>query len=206
MKLPPRVLTGAMPVQARGSKLARGLLKLAGWELAFDGLPGKQGVIMAYPHTSNWDFVLGLLAKWAFGLNVKFWGKDSLFRVPLFGAWVRWLGGVPVNRSSASGLVADTVARIRAAQAADEEFWLALAPEGTRAYVDGWRSGAYHVAVQAGVPVGLAYFDFGRKRVGLTCFVQLSGDPAQDLALFADYLASCRGKRPELASPVRLKT
>lgn len=193
-------------MKARGSAVARGLFKLAGWELAFDGLPGKQGVIMAYPHTSNWDFVLGVMAKWAFGLNVKFWGKDSLFRVPLFGAWVRWLGGVPVNRSSASGLVADTVERVRAAQAADEEFWLALAPEGTRAYVDGWRSGAYHVAVQAGVPVGLAYFDFGRKRVGLTFFVQLSGDPAQDLALFADYLSSCRGKRPELASPVRLKT
>ncbi|MEJ6000034.1 1-acyl-sn-glycerol-3-phosphate acyltransferase [Paucibacter soli] len=206
MQLPPQVLAGAMPVRPRGSKLARGLLTLAGWELAFDGLPGKQGVIMAYPHTSNWDFVLGLMAKWAFGLNVKFWGKDSLFRVPLFGAWVRWLGGVPVKRSSASGLVADTVARIRAAQAADEEFWLALAPEGTRAYVDGWRSGAYHVAVQAGVPVGLAYFDFGRKRVGLRCFVQLSGDPAQDLALFAEVLSSCRGKRPDQASPVRLKT
>lgn len=200
------MLAGTRPVKARGSVLARGLLHAAGWELAFDGLPCKQGVIMAYPHTSNWDFVLGVMAKWAFGLNVKFWGKDSLFRIPLFGAWVRWLGGVPVNRGSASGLVADTVARIREAQAKNEEFWLALAPEGTRAYADGWRSGAYHVAVQAGVPVGLAYFDFGRKRVGLTYFVQLSGDPQQDLALFADYLSTSRGKRPELASPVRLKT
>ena len=81
-------------MQLHGSSVARALLRLAGWRLRFDGLPGKQGVLIVYPHTSNWDFPLGLLVKWAVGIQITFWGKDSLFRVPVFGAWLRWLGGV----------------------------------------------------------------------------------------------------------------
>ncbi|MFM2069384.1 MAG: hypothetical protein RLZZ584_4293, partial [Pseudomonadota bacterium] len=102
-------------ITPRGSALARGVLVLLGWRLDFAGLPGHQGVIAVYPHTSNWDFPVGLLAKWAMGLDVKFWGKDSLFRVPVFGAWMRWLGGVAFNRSSAHGMVGHTVAEMLAA-------------------------------------------------------------------------------------------
>jgi hypothetical protein len=85
------------PVQLRGSAVARRLLRLAGWRVAFDGLPARQGVVIVYPHTSNWDFIVGVLAKWSIGIPVAFWGKASLFRVPLFGRWLRWLGGVPVG-------------------------------------------------------------------------------------------------------------
>ena len=136
--------------------LARGLLRLAGWRLLYEGLPAKQGVIMVYPHTSNWDFVVGVLAKWACGLQLRFWGKDSLFKLPLFGSWLRWLGGVAIDRSSAKGTVGDTVAQMLAARSADRMFWLALAPEGTRSLTSGWRSGSYQLALQADVPVGLA--------------------------------------------------
>ena len=72
-------------MQLLGSALARGLLRAAGWRVVFDGLPAAQGVAIVYPHTSNWDFVVGILAKWAIGIPVTFWGKDSLFRVPVFG-------------------------------------------------------------------------------------------------------------------------
>ncbi len=201
----PRLFNAPLLVQPQGSALARALFRLAGWRLDFQGLPGRQGVILVYPHTSNWDFIVGLMAKWALGLELRFWVKDSLFRVPLLGAWVGWLGGVAVNRASRQGLVSDTSADIQAAKSRDEMFWLAVAPEGTRSLVTGWRSGAYQVAVQSGVPAGLAYFDFASKIVGLRQFVQLSGDPEADFALMAQYLADKRGKRPELASPVRLK-
>ena len=92
-------------MQLRGSALARAVLRLAGWRVAFDGLPARQGVVIVYPHTSNWDFVIGVLAKWGIGIPVAFWGKDSLFRVPLFGRWLRWLGGMPVDRGAPQGAV-----------------------------------------------------------------------------------------------------
>lgn len=194
-----------MKLHPRGSRLARALLRLAGWRLQFDGLPGPQGVIMVYPHTSNWDFIVGLLAKWAMGLQVRFWGKNTLFMLPLFGAWLRWLGGVAVDRTSSQGLVEATVMQLRQAQHGGVMFWLAVAPEGTRSLVGGWRSGAYQVALQAGVPVGLASLDFATKTVALTRFIELGGDATQDFALIAQQLAGVQGCRPGLASPVRLK-
>lgn len=201
----PRRLDGPLTLPGRGSALARGLLRLAGWRLEFAGLPARQGVIMVYPHTSNWDFVVGLLAKWALGLQLRFWGKDSLFRVPLFGAWLRWLGGVAVDRRSAHGLVGGTAAQMRAARAADRSFWLAVAPEGTRSAGAGWRSGAYHLALQAEVPVGLAWFDYASKTVALKHFVRLGGDAEADFALLAEIYAGKQGRRPAQAAPVRLQ-
>lgn len=185
------------------SRLARGVLAMFGWSVEAPGLPAEQGVILVYPHTSNWDFVVGLLAKWALGLQLRFWGKDSLFKAPLLGHWMRWVGGVAVDRSSSHGLVGDTVQQMKAAAARGERFWLAAAPEGTRSLATGWRTGAYQVAVQAGVPVGLAYFDFERRVVSLNRFVMPTGDVQSDFSAFADYLGHRVGKRPALASPIR---
>ena len=199
----PVALTGRA-VQLRGSALARTLLRLAGWRVEFDGLPSRQGVVIVYPHTSNWDFVVGMLAKWSIGIHGSFWGKASLFRVPLFGRWLRWLGGIPVNRSSAEGAVGELAQRLRQARERDEFLWLALAPEGTRRYSDGLRSGFYHVAVQAGVPLGLAGLDFARREVAVTDFLHLNGDPATDLPAIASRLGHHRGRWPERAAPIRL--
>lgn len=194
------------PVQLRGSALARALLRLFGWTLVWEGLPARQGVLVAYPHTSNWDFVVGVFAKWAIGIPAHFWGKDSLFKVPLFGAWMRWIGGIPVNRGGALGLAAEMTRRFQLARDADAFFWLALAPEGTRSLVPHWRSGFYPVAFDAGVPLGLVLFDYQRKRVGVDRFVVLSGNREADMAQLADYYREqARGARPEKAGPVRLK-
>lgn len=203
MTAAPVVLTGPLRPHRRESRLARGVLGLFGWKVDAPGVPAEQGVILVYPHTSNWDFVIGLLAKWAIGIELRFWGKDSLFKAPLLGHWMRWIGGVGVDRSSPHGIVADTVQQMRAAAARGERFWLAAAPEGTRSLKSGWRTGAYQVAVQAGVPVGLCYFDFREQVVSLTRFVQLTGDAQADFAAFADYLGQRVGKRPELASPIQ---
>jgi 1-acyl-sn-glycerol-3-phosphate acyltransferase len=192
------------PVQIHGSRAARALLRLLGWELLCDGLPGRQGVIAVYPHTSNWDFPVGLLFKWAVGLPATFWGKHTLFRVPLLGRWLRYVGGVPVDRRAPQGLVGEAVAAMHAARDEDRPMWVVVAPEGTRSATPGWRSGFYAVAHGAGVPVGLAVLDFGRKRVGFDSFWRTSGDAEADLATFAQQLAAVRGCRPERAGPVRL--
>jgi 1-acyl-sn-glycerol-3-phosphate acyltransferase len=192
------------PVQFAGSALARWLLRRMGWKVRFEGLPGLQGVLAVYPHTSNWDFVNLLVVKWAIGIPVRFWGKDSLFRVPLFGRWMRYLGGVPVERTSARGLVGDTVAQIQAARERGEYFWLALAPEGTRKRIPGWRSGFYRTAVQAGVPLGLVKVNYPQREVTLLDFLRLSGDEAADFARIAGCLEGAVGCRPGNASPIRL--
>ncbi len=192
------------PVQLQGSAWARRLLEAAGWQIRFRGLPARQGVAIVYPHTSNWDLPVGLLAKWALGFSPSFWGKDSLFKVPLLGAWMRWVGGVPVDRNSPRGLVEQMVERVKSAKQQDGFFWLVIAPEGTRGYHDYWRSGFYRVAHQAAVPLALVYFDYAEKVIGFDRFIRLSGDADADMAVIADHLAHRRGKRPELAGPVRL--
>jgi len=192
------------PVQLRGSRIADALLHLRGWRVHFDGLPSMQGVLIVYPHTSNWDFVLGLLAKWSIGIDVTFWAKDSLFRVPGFAAWMRWLGGIPIDRKSSKGIVGQMVNGLSLARDARRFSWLALAPEGTRGRANGFRSGFYHVATQADVPLGLVSFDYGSKQVRVGPFMQLSGDANADMAAIAEALGRPRGARPELAAPIRL--
>jgi 1-acyl-sn-glycerol-3-phosphate acyltransferase len=191
-------------VQLKGNRLATAVLRVLGWRVAFDGLPARQGVIIVYPHTSNWDFPLGLLAKWAMGFPASFWGKDSLFKAPLFGRWMRWVGGVPVDRGNPRGVVGAMVERFKQAKANDEFFWLALAPEGTRSRGEHWRSGFYQVALGAEVPLGLAYFDFADKVVGVDSFIQLTGEEAADMAVIAARLGHRQGRKPHLATPVRL--
>jgi 1-acyl-sn-glycerol-3-phosphate acyltransferase len=193
------------PVQLQGYSAARAALKLAGWQLSFNGLPAKQGVVIVYPHTSNWDLVVGMFAKWGMGLPATFFGKDTLFNVPVLGAWLRWVGGMPVDRASPHGVVGQMVQRLQQAKQRDEFFWLVIAPEGTRSYGSHWRSGFYQVALKAAVPLGLAYIDFGRKQVGIDSFVALSGDEAADMTAIAQHLGHRTGKRPDQAAPICLR-
>ena len=194
----------ARPVRLSGSAVARLVLRAAGWRLRVDGLPARQGVIVVYPHTSNWDFVWAVLAKWAVGLPVTFWGKAALFRIPLFGRWLRWLGGIPVLRDAPSGVVGQMAQRLREARERDDFMWLALSPEGTRRLTPGWRSGFHQVALQAGVPVVLAYLDYARREVGFDSAWRLGGHAPADLARFAQRLRGRTGRRPAHAAPVRL--
>lgn len=187
----------------RGSRLARALLALAGWRVIEDGFPARQGVAIVYPHTSNWDFVVGVLAKWSIGIPVRFWGKDTLFDVPLFGRWLRWLGGMPIERHSPRGAVGAMVHTMREAVARDDLLWLALSPEGTRRRTEGWRSGFYQVALGAGVPLALVVLDYGQRQVRVHDFLLLSGDSTADYARIAQGFAGVRGHQPGKASPVQ---
>ena len=193
-----------LPVQLRGSRLARWLLGLLGWTVRFDGLPALQGVIVVYPHTSNWDFIVAILAKWAVGLQLKFWGKDSLFQVPVLGRWMRWVGGVPVQRNAPQGVVTQVLDSVAQARAAQRLFWLGLSPEGTRQWTPGWRSGFYQVALRGQLPLGVVRLDYRKRVVDATAFLTLSGDAQADLARIAAVLAGAKGKNPALASPIQL--
>lgn len=202
--MPSRDFPHPYPVQFAGSAVARWLLRRMGWRVKFEGLPAMQGVLAVYPHTSNWDFVVLIVMKWAVGIPVRFWGKNSLFRIPLFGRWLRSLGGVPVERTSPQGMVGATVAQLQQARDRGEYFWLAVAPEGTRKRIPGWRSGFYRTAVQAGVPLGLVRVDYRLREVTVVDFIRLSGDVAADFQRIAAAFEGVTGCKPANAAPIRL--
>ncbi len=190
--------------QFEGSALARSLLRLMGWQVHFDGFPRLQGVAVVYPHTSNWDAPMMFLAKWACGVQVMFWGKHSLFRLPLLGRWLRWIGGVPVQRTMAGGVVGQAAALFQKHKAENTYFWLGLAPEGSRKYNPGWRSGFYQTALQAQVPVCLIKLDYGQRQISVRDFMYVCGDSAKDMARIAQVYSGVRGLVPANAAPVQL--
>ncbi len=181
-------------------RAARLVLRLLGWTLDVSSPPQPRGVVIVYPHTSNWDFVIGYLAKVAAGLQLQFIGKDSLFRWPL-GALFRRMGGIPVRRGARAGFI-DQLAREFAAR---ERIWIAIAPEGTRSFTDHWKSGFYHLALEARVPVALATIDWGRRRVELRRTIELTGNPELDLERIRDFYRDVRGLRPERAGEIRFR-
>lgn len=199
----PQPLAATVPLQ--GGALARAVLRLFGWRVVCPGMPASQGVMIAWPHTSNWDFPVAMLARVAVGLPLAWWAKESLFRWPLFGTWIRWLGARPLTRNRGpQGYVGLMVDELKAAKAEDRFLWMGLSPEGTRRHTEGWRSGFYRIALQADVPVALALLDFGRREVRLEHAWRLSGDPEADLAAMAAVCEGTRGCKHENAAPVRL--
>ena len=182
------------------SRLAHLGLRALGWRLRYAGLTavaGPRGVLIVYPHTTNWDFIIGILAKWIVNEPIRFVGKESLFR-GLWGWWFRWIGGRPVNRRVASGAVLELKRVIES----EPQFWLALSPEGTRQRLEHWRTGFYHLAVVAHLPLAMAYLDFPNKEIGVVGFLQLSGKPSIDLPQIQAAFAGHHGKHPAGESPI----
>lgn len=179
---------------------ARRLLGWLGWRVDVVAPAVPKCVIIVYPHTSNWDFVVGYLAKLAAGLPVHWIGKDTLFRGP-FDRLFRRMGGFPVNRREPTGLIRELAREFERRP----WIWLAIAPEGTRSRLDHWKSGFYRLALAARVPVGLAFLDYPTRTVGLRSYVELTGDEAADLARIREEYAGKAGKRPALASEIRFR-
>ncbi len=184
----------------RERRWARRLLALLGWRVDVVLPPGPKCVVAVYPHTSNWDFFVGYLAKLACGLPLHFVGKHTIFRWP-FGPILRRMGGIPVDRRHPGGLLPQLVR----AMLARPWMWLAIAPEGTRSYVDHWKSGFYRLAVEARVPIGLAFIDWRARVVGLTTYLEPTGDEAADLARIRAAYAGKAGKRPQLAGAIQFR-
>jgi 1-acyl-sn-glycerol-3-phosphate acyltransferase len=149
-------------------------------------------VIAVAPHTSNWDFVVGAGAMFALDLRLTFIGKHTLFRWPQ-GALMRWMGGIPVDRSSPHGVVSDAVA---AFERVDQRV-LAIAPEGTRKRVERFRSGFLNIARGARVPVLLATLDWERRCVRLGPLFDPSQDLDADLRRVETFFATVKGRKPK---------
>ncbi len=183
-------------VPRRGNRITaavgRFALGIFGWRLegGFPDLP--KFVVIGAPHTSNWDFYFAMAGMFALGLRASWLGKASLFRGPA--AWyMRWLGGIPVRRDRHEGVVEDTVEAFRAR----EQLVVGLSPEGTRKKVKRWRTGFYHIAAGAKVPVVLVALDYANRVIRLGPAVTPTGNLRADMALIRGHYAKVQGKHPD---------
>ena len=166
-----------------------------GWSIERQIPVERKFVIIAVPHTSNWDFphFLGLADE--LGLELSFMGKLSLFRWP-FANVMRELGGIPVDRKSSNNAVDQMVVEF----AKRDTFMLTIAPEGTRGKVREWRTGFYHIAMAAGVPIVCGLMDYAKKHGGLGPAIYPTGDYEADMKKIAEVYKSCTPKYPERSS------
>jgi len=164
--------------------------KVTGWRPDLD-----KYIMIVGPHTSGWDFLLGVATRGILKLDIKFLGKKELFKFP-FGAYFRWLGGHPVDRSKSTSLVDFVVETFDKS----EKFLLAIAPEGTRSYVPKWKTGFYYMALKAKVPIVMVGFDYGRKELNLQPPFYPTGSLEKDLEIMQAYYRGIKGKHPEKAT------
>lgn len=181
-------------------RLGAFILRLMGWRLAANLPPTRKFIAIGAFHTSNWDFVLALPAMMALGLRPRWIGKKELFRGPL-GPIMRFLGGIPVDRSVRTGFVAQMVHQFQTRDA----FVVLIAPEGTRKKTDHWKSGFYHIALQAGVPIALGFIDHATRTVGVGDYFTPTGDVEADWERIRAFYADKQGRYPEKHSTVRMR-
>ncbi len=180
--------------------MGRSWLWLFGWRTDGDASAYRKFVLIAAPHTSNWDLPFMLATASVMRVRVSWLGKHTLF-VPPWGWLMRKLCGVPVDRRAAQSLVTQAAATFRSR----DDLVLAVPPEGTRGSVKVWKSGFYHIAAESGVPIGLGYLDYDRKIGGLGAFVIPSGNVGADMDKIRGFYRTIRGKYPDLESEPRLR-
>ncbi len=184
-------------------RLAVAILKILGWRVVH--LPAPKGferkhVVIGYPHTSNWDFFAAMLWIAATNLPVRWVGKAELFN-GFMGIIMRALGGVALNRTASKNFVDSVVD----AFARTPEMVLLIAPEGTRKRAEYWRTGFYYIALEAGLPVGLAILNYKDKVMGVGAYLVPTGNIEKDFEFLADFYKDKPGHDPSKQSPVRVK-
>ncbi len=168
------------------------ILRVLGWKMVGQLPNEKKFIIIIGPHTSNWDFILGMVVRGAMGANVRFLAKHQLFNAP-YGWFFRWLGGSPVYRHKDNNLVDQVVSMYEN----HDEFILGIAPEGTRSEIKRWKSGFYHIACKANVPIEMIGFDFKSKEVRFREPFRPTGDIDVDFPVILDYFRSIDGRHPK---------
>jgi 1-acyl-sn-glycerol-3-phosphate acyltransferase len=188
----------AMPpaIPRRGSAawrwIGRTVMRLTGWGFEGDFPDLGRFVIAVAPHTSNWDFVHGAAAMFALDLRLSFIGKHTLFVWP-FSSFLRWMGGIPVDRSAAHGVVGEAVDSFRGAASRV----LVIAPEGTRRKVARYKTGFLHIARGAGVPVLLIALDYGSRLVRIGPLFEVGEDIEAERARVEAHFARIPGRYPQ---------
>lgn len=172
-------------------------LRIFGWRL--EGAPPKAAkfVIIAAPHTSNWDLSFMLACIYIYGVKLSWMGKHTSFRWP-FGIFLRWLGGIPINRSSRHNVVEQMVQAFKEHDA----LVIAVPPEGTRHRVKSWKTGFYYIALGAGVPIATGFLDFKRKCGGFGPTLNPSGDIKADMDILRKFYQNITAKFPEDFGPI----
>lgn len=180
--------------------IARLFLAVMGWKPEGETPSEPKYVLIAAPHTTNWDFPFTLAFAYLFGIKIRWMGKASLFKFP-YGAFMRATGGIPVQRDRRNNIVQQMAEDLNKFQ----ELALTVPAEGTRKRVEYWKSGFYHIATQANVPIVLGFLDYKRKRGGFGPAVMPTGDMRADMDVIRAFYADKQGKYPENFGPVRLR-
>ena len=175
------------------------VLRLIGWRALGETPTPEKYVLIAAPHTSNWDLPLMLVFGFYYDIRVYWMGKESLFR-GIYGPIMRYLGGVSIDRSKPGGMVGQTIAKFNE----NERFIVVVPPEGTRQKALYWKSGFYHIANGANVPIVLGFLDYARKEGSLEGLLMPTGDIEADMAVIREHYADIGAKHPEKKSPVEL--
>lgn len=171
-----------------------------GWRLVGEIPQPRRFVLIAAPHTSNWDLAYMLAFSWVYGVRINWMGKHTLFRAPM-GWLMKRLGGVPIDRRAAHGVVEQMAERFARA----EELILAVPPEGTRGRVEHWKSGFYQIAKEAGVPIVLGFLDYEGKRGGMGPALRPTDDVKRDMDFIRAFYRDKVGKHPEGWTEPRLR-
>ena len=173
------------------------MLRMLGWKITGDyPYQIKKCIFAVIPHTSNWDFPLGLLIRGSLSQNITFFAKNSLFCFPFAGLF-KWLGGVPVDRSKSTNFV-DAVIQL---YNESEELMTVISPEGTRSKVEKLKSGFYYIAKGAKIPIILCKFDYENREVHFEKPFHPTKDKNADFEYFRNYFKNVKGKNPELGWP-----
>ncbi|WP_269619296.1 lysophospholipid acyltransferase family protein [Zhongshania sp. BJYM1] len=170
------------------------LTRLRGWQVVGEKPSDKKYVLIAAPHTSNWDFPTMMVAAFVLGLDPHWVGKHTLFPKGIIGVIMRWFGGVGVDRRAAQNTVDQMVAQY----ATRDEFMVLIAPEGTRSKVENWKAGFYHIAVGAGVPIYLAFLDTKKRQTGVGKAFYPTGNYEKDILEIKAFYKDKVGFNPEL--------
>lgn len=163
-----------------------------GWQLDEQQPSHNKYVLIAYPHTSNWDFILGMLAKWAMDMPLNWVAKHSMFWGPLGPLFIA-MGGVPINRDKTFGFIQKNIELFKIRK----EFVLGIMPEGTRAKTERLKTGFYHIADGANVPIALAYLDYKNKKLGVGKVLETTGDIEADFMEIKKFYKNMTGYNPE---------
>ena len=175
------------------------ILKLIGWRLDAQVPQVNRYVLIGYPHTSNWDFILGMLAKWGMRLPLNWVAKHSMFWGPFKPMFIA-MGGVPSNRAETSGFIQKNIDLF----SEREQFVLGIMPEGTRSKTDRWKTGFYHIAHGANVPIALAYLDYKNKVIGIGKTIETTGDIDKDFEVIKAFYQDKTGCHPEKQSDMKI--
>ncbi|BCE02667.1 1-acyl-sn-glycerol-3-phosphate acyltransferase [Marinicellulosiphila megalodicopiae] len=162
------------------------------WKVAGEIPKEKKYIIIVAPHTSNWDFFWGMCTVLKMRWRVNWVGKDSLF-TGFKGGIMRWLGGTGIDRSNASNIVDSYIQLVEKSESIN----IVITPEGTRGYVDKWKTGFYRIADGADIPLALAFIDFSKKELGFGPMMKTTGDYEQDKAKIKAFYRPIIGKNPE---------